>query len=153
MNLTYLPLNRRALTKLHDELIEYYRTPDETDEALEGFVQTLFTLVRNGKILGNLIQSGDEAVGFVLYAADSRESDFSELPGHGTILAMQVQEALRRQGIGSQIVRHVENELRGKVAGFYVCSVGTSQPFWEACGYRESQEKATTGEVLFLKEK
>ena len=58
MNLTYLPLNRRALSRLHDELIEYYRTPEETDEALEGFVQTLFTLVRSGKILGNLVQSG-----------------------------------------------------------------------------------------------
>jgi len=153
MNLTYLPLNRRALLKLHDGLIEYYRTPEETDEALEGFVQTLFTLVRNGKILGNLIQSGEEPVGFVLYAADSRDSDFSELPGHGTILALQVEAPLRRQGIGSQIVRHVENELRGKVAGFYVCSLGESRPFWEACGYRESKEKATTGEILFLKEK
>jgi len=153
MNLTYLPLNRRALLKLHDGLIEYYRTPEETDEALEGFVQTLFTLVRNGKILGNLIQSGEEPVGFVLYAADSRDSDFSELPGHGTILALQVEASLRRQGIGSQIVRHVENELRGKVAGFYVCSLGESRPFWEACGYRESKEKATTGEILFLKEK
>ena len=153
MNLTYLPLNRRALLKLHDGLIEYYRTPEETDEALEGFVQTLFTLVRNGKILGNLIQSGEEPVGFVLYAADSRDSDFSELPGHGTILALQVEASMRRQGIGSQIVRHVENELRGKVAGFYVCSLGESRPFWEACGYRESKEKATTGEILFLKEK
>ena len=153
MNLTYLPLNRRALSRLHDELIEYYRTPEETDEALEGFVQTLFTLVRSGKILGNLVQSGDDAVGFVLYAADSRESDFSELPGHGTILALQVQESLRRQGIGSQIVHHVENELRGKVAGFYVCSLGNSQAFWEKLGYQASQEKATTGEVLFLKEK
>ena len=153
MNLTYLPLNRRALTKLHDTLIEYYRTPEETDESLEGFVQTLFTLVRNGKILGNLIQCGDDAVGFVLYAADSRDSDFSELPGHGTILALQVEEPLRRQGIGTQIVNHVENELRGQVAGFYVCSIGESRPFWEKCGYSESQEKTTIGEVLFLKEK
>ena len=153
MNLTYLPLNRRALTRLHDELIEYYRTSEETDEALEGFVQTLFTLIRNGKILGNLIADGDNNVGFVLYAADSRESDFSELPGHGTILALQVQESLRRQGIGRQIVRHVENELRSQVAGFYVCSLGESQPFWEKCGYAASQEKTTIGEVLFLKEK
>ena len=60
---------------------------------------------------------------------------------------------LRRQGIGSQIVRHVENELRSQVAGFYVCSLGESQPFWEKCGYAASQEKTTIGEVLFLKEK
>lgn len=153
MNLTYLPLNRRALNKLHDALIEYYRTPEETDESLEGFVQTLFTLVRTGKILGNLVECGDTPVGFVLYAADSRESDFSELPGHGTILALQVESAHQRQGIGTQIVRHVENDLRSKVAGFYVCSVGTSQAFWEANGYQQSKEMASDGQPLLIKDK
>ncbi len=153
MNLTYLPLGRRAQERLHNELIEYYRTPDETDETLEDFVKTLFSLIRKGKLYGNLVESDGDTVGFVLYAADSRDSDFSELPGHGTILALQVEPSHRRQGVGSQIVRHVENELRSKVAGFYVCSLGESEPFWTACGYAASQEKTTAGEVLYLKEK
>lgn len=139
----------------HKLLEQYFREGEDADtpqEQVDGFIRMLFDMVLQEKISGRLISMDAVNIGFVLWAIDTEEFEFSELPGMGTILEIGVVNAYRRSGVGIKIVQYVEEQLRNSdVSRCYVSAYGPAQEFWKYCGYRFNGSNAGNGLPLMIK--
>lgn len=139
----------------HALLIPYYREGEDKDtpqEQIDGFIQMLFNLVQQGKINCRLLVKDGVNIGFVLWAIDTEDFDFSELPGMGTILEIGIQKPHRHTGAGTQMVQYVENQLRQSgIRQCYVSAYGPAQTFWKHCDYQFQGLTASNGLPLMVK--
>ncbi len=139
----------------HELLDPYYREDEDEDtpqEQIDGFIQRLFHMVQEGKISCRLISSDGGNIGFVLWAIDTEQFDFSEIPGMGTILEIGIAKPYRRFGIGAKIVQYVEDQLRHSGMGqCYVSAYGPAQEFWTHCGYQFQNANADNGLPIMVK--
>lgn len=103
-------------------------------------------------IEGKFISLDEKIIGFVLWMIDRKESDFSEVPEYGTFLEIGLETTIRLQGIGMQVVAHIENIMKEKGAeGFYITAYGPASEFWEKCGYINTHKKASNDLFLYVK--
>lgn len=139
----------------HALLVPYYREGEDKDtpqEQVDGFIQMLFDLVQQGKINCRLLVRDEAKIGFVLWAIDTEDFDFSELPGMGTILEIGIEKPARRAGVGTQMVQYVEEQLRQSgIRQCYVSAYGPAQDFWKHCGYQFQGANASNGLPIMVK--
>lgn len=139
----------------HELLNRYFREGEDEDtpqDQVDRFIRILFDMVQQEKISCRLIARDGENIGFVLWAIDTEELDFSEIPGMGTILEIGIEKPYRRSGMGAKIVEFVEEELRhGGVSHCYVSAYGPAQEFWSRCGYESSGTNAGNGLPIMIK--
>ncbi len=148
-------LDSRDYDAFHKLLNAYFREGEDADtpqEEVDAFIGLLFRMVQQEKINCRLITADGVKIGFVLWAIDTEELDFSEIPGMGTILEIGIGESHRRLGVGSKIVEYVESELRHKgICQCYVSAYGPAQKFWTHCGYRFNGANADNGLPIMIK--
>lgn len=141
--------------EFHRLLNAYYREGEDSDTQqaeIDQFIDLLFGMCIDGKIHG-AIACEDAPAGFVLWAADTEDFDFSNWPGRGTILEIGVEPAFRRRGAGRQLAEYAENRLRENgIDSFYVCAYGPAVSFWQKCGYADSSRIAENGLKIYSKE-
>ncbi len=139
----------------HELLNPYYREGEDANtpqEQIDGFIQMLFDMVQQGKISCRLLAKDGANIGFVLWAIDRDDFDFSEMPGMGTILEIGVEKPYRRSGAGSKIVHYVEDQLRKSgMRQCYVSAYGPAQEFWKHCGYQFQGANASNGLPMMVK--
>lgn len=139
----------------HELLNAYFREGEDTDtpqEEVDTFIRLLFHMVQQEKINCRLITTAGVKIGFVLWAIDTEELDFSEIPGMGTILEIGIGKPYRRAGVGSKIVEYVEDELRHEgICQCYVSAYAPARKFWEHCGYLPNGAKAGNGLPILIK--
>ena len=136
-------------------LTAYYRDGEDADTeqaVLDGFIESLFSMVMEQKIQGAFMVHDGEAVGFALWMIDSPDGMFSEIPGYGTILEIGVSPAYRGNGFGVQAVKHIENRMKQTCTEhFYVSVYPPADGFWTRCGYVPTEQTASNGLVLYTK--
>lgn len=137
-------------------MTDYYRDGEDRDtpqEEIDGFVGLLSDRIMSGSINGRLVYPDcDTPAGFVLWMKDSPESDFSEMPGCGTILEIGLIRQCRKRGLGRALVRFAEEQMKDEgVNGFYVLAYGPAQEFWTRCGYENTHRLGTNGLPIFVK--
>ena len=67
----------------------YYREGEDEktpQEEIDGFIHFLFEKVVNSEIKGCFAKAGNSCIGFALWAIDTEDFVFREIPGFGTIL-------------------------------------------------------------------
>jgi GNAT superfamily N-acetyltransferase len=137
-------------------LTDYYREGEDADtpqEEIDGFIGLLFSMLLSGKAEGCFLMEDGREAGFALWALDTEDFDFSELPGCGTLLEIGVAKDFRKRGLGLMLVNHAEEKLREMgAARFYVSAYGPAREFWRRCGYEETGAEASNGLPLMIKE-
>ena len=135
--------------------VEYYRDGEDAGTPLEtitAFIDSLFDLAMAGTIGGCLAVEEEKAVGFALFALDTEDFPFSQMPGLGTILEIGLTPASRGTGQGKALVRFIEDRLRELGAEkCYVSAYGPAEGFWTRCGYEKTEQTAQNGLPIFVK--
>lgn len=135
----------------HGLLEPYYREGEDAQtpqEELDGFIRYLYTLVQD-KVISGAVALLERPAGFVLWAMDTQELPFSNLPGAGTILEIGVIPEYRGNGYGKLLAEFAEKKLSCETR--YVCAYGPAEAFWKKCGYTESGRLAENGLKLLIK--
>lgn len=136
-------------------MIEYYREGEDADtpiEAIKDFIGYLFQKLGDGEIEGVMAQNDGSCEGFCLWMKDEAHSEFSEVPGYGTILEIGVRPEARKKGLGQELVRYAQAQMKQQgVTSFYVSAYGPAEPFWERCGYCKTERTAKNGLPIYVK--
>lgn len=151
----YLEIREEDYDAFHALANAYYREGEDADtpqEVMDSFVRLMFDNVINREFSGCFVKDGHEYVGFALWAVDTEDFAFSEMPGYGTILEIGLIPSYRSCGLGKKLVAHVENSLReSEMTQCYVSAYGPAQKFWTSCGYKENGSKASNGLPIMIK--
>lgn len=154
--MSFLPIDSRDDDAFHELLNEYFREGEDENtpqDQVDDFIQMLFHMVEQEKISYRLIAKDEANIGFVLWAIDTEQLDFSEIPGMGTILEVGIKPAYRRLGLGGKIVQYVEDQLKSSgMSQCYVSAYGPAQEFWKHCGYQFNGANASNGLPLMVKQ-
>ena len=151
----YTEIPEKDYPVFHSLACAYYREGEDAEtpqEELDGFIRLLFGMLTQGEIRGCFALEGEEQAGFALWASDTEDFAFSQLPGHGTILEIGLIPRFRRSGRGREFVLHLEECM--KKAGleqFYVCAYGPAQIFWQRLGYSPNGSIAENGLPILTK--
>ena len=133
----------------------YYREGEDEDtpqEVVDDFIRLLFDHITAGNIDGCFLKTGDTYAGFALWALDTEDFAFSELPGYGVILEIGLSSAFRKGGHGTKLVSFIENRLKAKhMTQCYVSAYGPAQAFWSRCGYTANGTTASNGLPIMIK--
>ena len=139
----------------HELLTAYYRDGEDADTeqaVLDGFIESLFSMVMEQKIQGLFMVQDGEVVGFALWMIDIPDSLFSEIPGYGTFLEIGVSPAYRGNGFGFQAVQHVEAQMKQNgIEHFYVSVYPPADGFWTKCCYTKTEKIASNGLTIYQK--
>ena len=133
----------------------YYREGEDADtpqETLDAFITYLRELLSKHLMNGLVAFEHDTPIGFVLYAVDADGYPFSERPGMGTIAEISVVPAYREHGLGRRLVQQAEAALCSSVTHLYVCAHRSAIGFWHACGYLPTEDIASNGLALYIKQ-
>jgi GNAT superfamily N-acetyltransferase len=156
MDISYANINSGDYDIFHRLMTEYYREAEDKDtpqEDIDAFVRLLFDMILSGKISGCFAVVNQCTAGFVLWMKDTAQSEFSTMPGYGTILEIGLDKEFRNRGIGKALVGFAEQQMNaGGVDGLYVCAYGPAQGFWLKCGYRDSKGIAKNGLPVLIKD-
>lgn len=148
-------LSQEDYPVFHELLTAYYRDGEDADTeqaVLDGFIESLFSMVMEQNIQGTFMVHNSEVVGFVLWMIDTPNGIFSEIPGYGTFLEIGVCPAFRGKGFGFQAVKHVETQMKQSgAAHFYVSVYPPAADFWTKCGYVKTEETASNGLTIYKK--
>lgn len=68
-------------------------------------------LYEQGVIYIDILYINDQAKGFIIYQIDSSNSDWCERVGHGFIREFYIDRDSRKKGLGSLLLKHIENTL------------------------------------------
>ncbi len=149
------PITKENHASLEALMIEYYQEGEDADtpiETIQDFIESLYQMIGSGSIDGAMVKHGGQYEGFCLWMKDDPQSDFSEIPGYGTILEIGVRPQFRKKGLGREIVRYAEMQMRETgVESFYVSAYGPAETFWESCGYQKTERVAQNGLPVFVK--
>lgn len=140
----------------HALLTAYYREGEDADtptEIIDSFIRSLFAQLTCGELFGCFARLGEQHVGFALWAKDTRDFVYTQMPGLGTILEIGLIPSCRGMGQGRLLAAHIETCLRFLgVPQAYVCAYGPAQVFWKSCGYIENGKIADNGLPLMVKD-
>jgi ribosomal protein S18 acetylase RimI-like enzyme len=141
--------------EFHGLTNSYYREGEDENtpqEVIDSFVRLMFDKVINNEIYGCFVKDEHKYIGFALWAVDTEDFAFSEMPGFGTILEIGLIPSYRASGLGKNLVTYIENSLqKNQIAQCYVSAYGPAQKFWASCGYVENGSKASNGLPIMIK--
>ena len=154
--LEYPEICEEDFERFHDMLNAYYREGEDADspqETVDGFIRFLFKRVMRHEIEGCFAKEGRTLIGFGLWAVDTEDFAFSEMPGYGTIMEIGLTGRFRSAGRGREFVSYVESRLREKnITQCYVSAYGPARAFWTHCGYADSGKTAENGLPILVKD-
>ena len=134
---------------------DYYREGEDekTPQAeIDAFIGLLFKMVFHKEINGCIVKDGKSFIGFALWAVDTVDFAFSQLPGYGTILEIGIVPSRRGFGLGKEQVCRIEEYFRFRnIKQCYVSAYVPAQRFWTSCGYAENGQKAASGLPIMVK--
>ncbi len=156
MNIQFKAIERSNYRHFHNLMNDYYRDGEDKDtsqDIINDFINRLFIMIEQKSMEGCLVKSDRRFIGFVLWMIDSTNSDFSELPGYGTIAEIGLDSSYRGKGIGKKIVTYAETQMKvSGIKGLYVLVYNQAKPFWESCGYSDIHKNGANGLPIFIKE-
>ena len=151
----YIEIREEDYEAFHKLANAYYREGEDEDTpqaVIDSFIRLMFDKVVTNEICGCFVKHRQEYVGFALWAIDTEDFAFCQMPGFGTILEIGLVPAYRAAGQGKQLVTHIENSLRqAKITQCYVSAYGPAQRFWASCGYAENGTTASNGLPIMVK--
>ncbi len=151
----YSEITENDYAFFHEMATAYYREGEDEhtpQEEIDAFIRLLFEKVVSHEIEGCFAKTGGAWVGFSLWAIDTEDFAFSEIPGFGTILEIGLLPAYRASGLGKELVLFAENALRRKhVTHCYVSAYGPARKFWSHCGYANNGKTASNGLPIMVK--
>lgn len=152
----YIEIGQDDYEAFHSLACAYYREGEDSDtpqDEIDRFISYMFEMVTSHTIEGFFAKSGNDCIGFALWAVDSEYFEFSEMPGLGTIMEIGLISSCRNRGFGRKLVRHIEKILLGKgIKQCYVCAYGPAQKFWTHCGYVENWMTASNELPIMVKD-
>ena len=153
--MAYLEIGDSHYDAFQELLNVYYREGEDenTPQAeIDAFICLLFEMVVHKKINGCFVKEGSSCIGFALWAVDTADFPFSQLPGFGTILEIGIIPSRRGSGLGKELVWHIEEFFQNNnIKHCYVSAYGPAQRFWKGCGYAENGQKANNGLPIMVK--
>ena len=151
----YIEIFEDDYSTFHELANAYYRDGEDADtsqEIIDSFIRLMFDKVINKEIYGCFVKDENKYIGFALWAVDTEDFAFSEMPGFGTILEIGLIPSYRSSGLGKNLVAFVENSLQSSnIVQCYVSAYGPAQKFWVSCGYVENGAKASNGLPIMIK--
>lgn len=151
----YLAICENDYGIFHDLLDAYYRDGEDENtpqEEMDSFIRFLFEKVIAHEIHGVFAKRENIYIGFGLWAVDTEEFEFSEMPGCGTIMEIGFIPRFRASGFGRSLVMYMEGCMRSRqVNQCYVSAYGPAQAFWERCGYVRNGKTAGNGLQIMVK--
>ena len=151
----FVKMGEHDYSEFHAMANAYYREGEDENtpqEIIDSFIRMMFNKVTNNEIYGCLAEHEQKYVGFALWAIDSEDFEFSEMPGLDTILEIGVIPSYRSLGFGKSLLAHIENSFQKKsVEQCYVSAYGPAQKFWERCGYAKNGANASNGLTIMIK--
>ena len=151
----YRDITPQDYTRFHHLAEAYYREGADAataQEEMDAFIRFLFEKVTDGTIQGCFAVLDRADAGFALYAADTPDFPFSQLPGYGTIVEIGLLPAYRGTGDGKALVAFLENRLRGSgITSCYITAYGPAETFWCHCGYAKNGSTGTNGLPIMTK--
>mgnify|MGYP003413633594 FL=1 len=151
----YVKISEHDYSEFYGLANSYYREGEDENtpqEIIDSFVRMMFDKVINNEIFGCFVKDENKYIGFVLWAVDTEDFAFCEMPGFGTILEIGLTPTYRASGLGKNLVTYVENSLKqNKIAQCYVSAYGPAQRFWTSCGYVENGKVASNGLPIMVK--
>ena len=151
----YIEICENDYSAFHELANAYYREGEDADtpqEEIDIFIRLMFDKVINNEIYGCFVKDEHKYIGFALWAVDTEDFAFREMPGFGTILEIGLIPSYRASGLGKNLVTYIENSLqKNQIAQCYVSAYGPAQKFWASCGYVENGSKASNGLPIMIK--
>lgn len=151
----YFEISENDYDIFHELANAYYREGEDENtpqEEVDSFIQFLFEKVLKHEIEGYFVKAKSTYIGFALWAIDTEDFEFSEMPGLGTILEIGLIPEYRSSGRGKEFVSYIENHLKKEgVMQCYVSAYGPAQNFWMHCGYVENGKTASNGLPVMVK--
>lgn len=151
----FLEIQQDDYATFHQLLNAYYREGEDENtpqEEINSFIRFMFQKIINKEISGCFAKDKNTFIGFSLWAIDTKDFAFSELPGYGTILEIGLIPSYRASGFGKEFVCFIEACLYNKnVKQCYVSAYGPAQKFWELCGYIKNGLIANNGLPIMVK--
>ena len=151
----YIEICENDYNAFHELASAYYREGEDADtpqEEIDTFIRFMFDKVVNNEINGFFAKEESGYIGFALWAIDTEDFEFSEIPGFGTILEIGFIPSYRSKGNGKELVSYIESRFSKKnVNNCYVSAYGPAQKFWSYCGYVESGKVASNGLPIMVK--
>ena len=152
----YLEISEKDYTAFQRLANVYYREGEDENtpqEEMDGFIRFLFDKVISKEIDGCFASIGGECMGFALWAVDTEDFVFSEIPGFGTIMEIGILLPYRKSGRGKEFVSYIEARLRNRgIRQCYVCAYGPAQRFWAQCGYVENGQTGKNDLPIMIKQ-
>ena len=153
--MTYTEINLKDYEAFHKLVDGYYREGEDENtpqEVMDSFIHMMFDKVTGREIDGCFAKDGNTYIGFALWAVDTEDFAFRQMPGFGTILEIGLIPSYRSSGLGRELVTRIEANLRERgITQCYVSAYGPAQKFWAACGYTENGKKASNGLPIMVK--
>ena len=153
--MNYFEMSAKDYDIFHQLANAYYREGEDADtaqEEIDSFIGFLFEKVVKCEIKGCFVKDESFYIGFALWALDTKDFEFSEMPGLGTILEIGLIPEYRSSGKGKEFVAYIERNLQKEgVKQCYVSAYGPAQSFWKRCGYVENGKKASNGLPILIK--
>lgn len=151
----YIEIARSDYAAFHHLATDYYREGEDANtpqEELDTFIRVLFDKLCSREIHGCFAKIRKDCIGFALWALDTPDFAFSEIPGCGTILEIGLLPAFRSSGHGKALVSFIEDWFCKKnVMQCYVSAYGPAQAFWSRCGYVKNGNTAKNGLPIMAK--
>ena len=149
------PITKENHVSFEALMIAYYQEGEDADtpiETIKDFIDSLYQMIGSGSIDGAMVKHDGQYEGFCLWMKDDAHSDFSEIPGYGTILEIGVSPESRKKGMGIELVQYAEAQMKKAGAEhFYVSAYEPAESFWERCGYEKTERVAQNGLPVFVK--
>ena len=153
--MVFVKIGEHDYSEFHELANSYYREGEDENtpqEVLDSFVRMMFDKVIGNEMDGCFVKDEHTYIGFALWAVDTENFVFSEMPGFGTILEIGLIPSYRSSGMGRTLVTHIENDLQKiKISQCYVSAYGPAQKFWASCGYVENGKVASNGLPIMIK--
>lgn len=152
----YIQIGQNDYEAFHSLACAYYREGEDSDtpqDEIDRFIRYMFEMVTSRTIEGCFVKSEDSYIGFALWAIDTDDFEYSEMPGLGTIMEIGLIPSCRGRGLGKELVSQVEKSLLEKgIKQCYVCAYGPAQKFWTKCGYAENGMTASNELPIMVKD-
>lgn len=98
-----------------------------------------------------LALEGGTPIGFSVYQIDIPESDWCKRPGWGFIREFYIAPEFRRRNAGRRLADDTEQRLRNMGCTQLYLTSDTAVPFWERCGYTNTNEQCSNGSNILIK--
>lgn len=135
------PLRDDSLAEFKKLFCDYYKELGCEDDCAHLLDEYIIPDLLAGLIKIDFMRSDGEPAGFIIYQIDDIDNEWNFKEGWADIREIYVVPSLRRSGAGLLLLYTAEMKLREAGATqSYALPSEDSVPFFEACGYKATDE-------------